>query len=79
MNVPIIPGDVRKPIAGFANYPPGIDTPNPVQPMGPSRLGELLWPVTVERTAERTRVGFAYTQPDLEGIVTEQLNARWTK
>lgn len=56
----ILPVDERKPLAGHLNYAPGIDTPNPAVPMGPNRLGEWLWPVTIERTPERTRVGFSY-------------------
>ena len=59
----IIESDTRQPVAGFLTYGPDIDVPNPRIPMGPNTLGEQLWPVTIERTAEQTRIGFAYAEP----------------
>lgn len=56
----ILEGDTRFPVAGHLNYPPGAGTPDPLIPMGPSGFGEPLWPVTIERTPERTRIGFSY-------------------
>lgn len=56
-------GDLRQPASGWLNYPPGIDDPDPYRPMGPNLIGELLWPVMVQRLVDRTRVGFAYIAP----------------
>ena len=46
----LLEGDVRPPVAGYLNYPPGAATPNPLMPMGPNTFNEWLWPVTIERT-----------------------------
>lgn len=59
----LIEDDTRKPTAGWLNYAPGVDAPNPHWPMGPNLLGELLWPVAIERTPERTRIGFTHVPP----------------
>lgn len=59
----IIEGDTREPAAGFLTYGPDIDVPNPRVPFGPNTFNELLWPVTIERTAEKTRIGFSYVAP----------------
>ena len=59
----IHPADTRKPVAGHLRYVPGVDTPNPMEPMGPNALGERIWPVTIERTETHTIVGFAYAFP----------------
>ena len=56
-------GDTRPVTAGWLNYPAGIDAPDPRVPMGPNTLGEWLWPVQIECSAECTRIGFSYTRP----------------
>lgn len=63
MGTHIVANDTRQPLAGHLNYAPGIDTPDPHVPMGPNTFGELLWPVTIERSPERTRIGFANMMP----------------
>lgn len=59
----IVPGETRKPLAGHLNYGPLVETPHPFEPLGPNTLGERVWPVTVERSATRTRIGFAFQFP----------------
>lgn len=64
----LIPGDPRQPAAGHLNYGVGIDEPLPTTPFGPNTLGERLWPVTIQRLSDRTRIGFSYIAPSLELI-----------
>lgn len=60
---PITPAITRKATAGHLRYAPGVETPNPMEPMGPNALGERLWPVTIERTATQTIVGLSHQYP----------------
>lgn len=60
----IVPGETRKPTAGHLTYrSSAVETPHPFEPMGPNTLGERVWPVTIERRADCTIVGFAYQFP----------------
>lgn len=58
----LTPGDARQPVR-WASYAPGIDDPDPSEPMGPTLAGEWMWPVVVERHPDRTRVGFSFAAP----------------
>lgn len=62
MREDLIRGETRKPIA-FLTYAPGIETPSPWRYFGPTMQGELLWPVTIERTTEHTKIGVSYVRP----------------
>jgi len=65
----IIPGDMRKPLAGRLNYSATADVPSALEPMGPNTLGEKLYPVTIDRDENRLRVGFSYTAPSMSLLV----------
>lgn len=57
--------DDRQPVR-FLNYASRV-TPDPQQPLGPSTLGEQLWPVTVEEVdGGGCRVGLSYIAPTSE-------------
>jgi hypothetical protein len=60
---PIHPGDPRHPVAGHLTFGLDIDEPDVRRPVGPNTLGERLWPVTIERTATSTRIGYSYEAP----------------
>lgn len=61
----------REPVAGWANYRGRLNVPYPGIPMGPNTLGEWLWPVRwqYDDEADRTRIGFAYTAPNVRDFV----------
>lgn len=67
----IIPGDMRAPVAGHLNYAADADIPSPLIPMGPTTMGasEMVYPVTVQRTEERLRIGFSYIAPSMSLLV----------
>jgi hypothetical protein len=68
MEEQLIPGDTRKPAAGYLTYAGGIEDPLPTIPMGPNTLGEKIWPVTIERFDDQTRIGFSNVAPSLDLI-----------
>ena len=53
----------REPVT-WLNYSGRVQI-NPLAPMGPNAIGELLWPVLAEYDAktDRTRVGLSYVAP----------------
>lgn len=65
--------DGRTPAAGHANYQgnvvPGLDF---TRAMGPTYMGELVWPVAADYDAEtdRTRVGFSLIPPTAEAVAS---------
>lgn len=50
-----------RPAVGFLNYNNPI-VPNPMIPMGPTTIGEQVWPVEISE--DGLRVGFSYISPE---------------
>lgn len=55
----LIEGDDRSAVA-FLNYSVKV-APNPMVPMGPTAMGEEVWPVSVSEDGKR--VGFSFIAP----------------
>lgn len=56
--------DTTREPSTWLNYRGKVEI-NPLVPMGPNTIGELLWPVVAEYDAstDRTRVGLSYVAP----------------